>query len=757
MSAADIWKTAKEWAARKLPGVPSSLRGFQLRAERDGWASRPREKSGGGHEYPLSALPEKAQEAYRAREQIREHARIRAVVAERVGPRLAEMVDLDCGEDGRLASGDKAIARRDAALEIYRAYEEFRAETCLPTGDALKGFVLFFLSAKADWFAGRPVAAPKAISSLPEWVFQGRSKMSVRTLERIIATVKAGEFQALRGRFQSRKDTGVLDLAIDPRGKIEGTGAVRKALLAIIADRPHLSARAMRDQIIGNFGAELVMPSGEVVEMPPLRTFQWHIKKLKAENESLILSVQNPDAWRSKYQFAFGEQFTGEHPNDIWQIDASPADVLLKDGRHSVYVLIDLYTRRTMILVTRTPRAAAVIALVRRAILAWGVPNTIKTDNGSDFKARIVRGVLEALKIDAPLSPAFTPTDKGHVERVIGTLQHDLMPRLPGFIGHNVADRSAIEARRSFAERIGDRDEAKAFCVSMDQVELQRQVDMWAETEYQHRPHEGLDGRTPAEVEAGWTGVVRRVASERALDLLLWDLPSGDGIRTVTKKGFPADGGTFWGPGLEPGRRVRVRLDPTDMGRAYVYAVEDDAFLCVAECPERSGVSRAEVAARAKAEQRAAAAAAKKDLHRAKRTLRPYHEIAEEVARSRVPVAPDNVTTLPRASVPYHTPALAGAADAAGAELPAVPQKAAAVVTPAAIIRLPERPETPEDRERRAKREAMERWRRIDAALTAGEDASDADRRFHRDYQTLPEFRAAMRVEKLRASGLFSA
>ena len=56
--------------------------------------------------------------------------------------------------------------------------------------------------------------------------------------------------------------------------------------------------------------------------------------------------------------------------NEVWQIDASPADMLTTDGRFTLYVCEDIYSRRLISLVTKTPRAAAVGLLIRKAILA---------------------------------------------------------------------------------------------------------------------------------------------------------------------------------------------------------------------------------------------------------------------------------------------------------------------------------------------------------------------------------------------------
>ncbi|MDE0335673.1 MAG: transposase family protein, partial [Defluviicoccus sp.] len=100
-----------------------------------------------------------------------------------------------------------------------------------------------------------------------------------------------------------------------------------------------------------------------------------------------------------------------------------------------------------------TSRATAIAALLRRCILEWGVPETVRTDEGRDYTSRHVVGALADLEIAHDLCPPYTPDAKPFVERAIGTLARDLFAFLPGFSGHDVADAQALRARKSFAAR----------------------------------------------------------------------------------------------------------------------------------------------------------------------------------------------------------------------------------------------------------------------------------------------------------------
>ena len=118
----------------------------------------------------------------------------------------------------------------------------------------------------------------------------------------------------------------------------------------------------------------------------------------KRANAELFLAVTNPDAWKNKKLVAFGSYAEGvTRANQLWMLDSTPADVQLLDGRHSILGVIDVATRRARLVVSKNSTAEAVCQLLRRAILDWGVPDTVKMDNGRDYASERVAGVLVGL------------------------------------------------------------------------------------------------------------------------------------------------------------------------------------------------------------------------------------------------------------------------------------------------------------------------------------------------------------------------
>jgi hypothetical protein len=306
--------------------------------------------------------------------------------------------------------------------------------------------------------------------------------------------------------------------------------------------------------------------------------------------------------------------------------------------------------------------------LIRKTILKWGVARIIKTDNGSDFVAVATKRLFANLDTEADVSDAYSPEQKGHVERVIKTFQHEVCPQLPGYIGHSVADRKAIEGRKSFAQRLGA-DDKELFEVALTAEQLQRHIDDWLEYVYHEREHGGLKGRTPNEVTAASTTVIRRV-DERALDALLMPVAGKNGRRTMTKQGIKHDGFYYLAGSIEIGAEVFCRLDPLDMGRMYVFDGDDGRYLDVAICPELSDVNpqayvkaqkeiAAELLREKEREIKADIRALKKGPSGIERTIRlAKRKKAEREA------AIDNVIQLPKREEQHTTPAIAAAIDA---------------------------------------------------------------------------------------------
>lgn len=637
------WWTAAEIAARALPGLPATKAGVRKLALREGWLAKR-----GGDGAPLYRATTSGKIEFHAAV-LPDAARV-ALISEQIAPPKKTAAPLPSVTSGEV---------RDARLAILQLHARFAADRGTTPRASDDAFA-------AAWSAGNVPA--------DDWVRAAVKKVSARTLRRWRETA-AHDKERLAGRQGSKRESIIEAL---------NEGAVAEAIAGVLVHRPNMSATSVRAFVRGAFKDtfEIMSADGELVPvaLPKERAFRDYMAAWKERNKLPLIAMTDPDRFKSSYRVSGLTRYAGlERPNEVWEIDASPADVMCTDGRHQVYVLVDIWTRRMIVFVTRTPRGEAVMLLVRKAILAFGVPETIKTDNGSDFTSHWVQRAFASLGIARDLCAPFSPEQKGTVERAIGTLQRGLMPMLPGFVGHSVADRKVIEARSSFAKRLGQSDD-KTFGIAISSAELQGYADRWADAEYGRAPHSSLPERmSPFERAQSYKGSVKRITDVRALDMLLAPVADRGGVRTYGKQGLKIDNGWFITSSLMPGDKVLVRHDAQDMGRVYCFSHDGERFLAEAVCPERIGASRAAAVAQARAEQNRIMSEGKAELRRAARAIRPRDMAEKGLAQAEADAR--GVVAFPKPSTPHTTPQIEAAAEAAMPRAERVAREAAKPLT----------------------------------------------------------------------------
>jgi len=624
-------------AVQLVDALGITERAVRKRATREAWPSRARAGRGGGVEYCVAKLPEDVRIAL---------AKNAASDAAEAGRAVAARIDLTAKLDARAddARREEALvelptldaaaqARMAARLDVLARMAAFQRTLGVSERKAAEAFALAYTRGDVDV----PAEVKAQIGESVSW----------RTLARWQETLRRTGPAALGGSYGKRGRRVYLST-------VEADPHVHDFVVAMVAETPHATARHVE------MGLEARFPEAA---LPKLRAIERFLARWKADHASLFLKLSNPDAWRSKHMAAFGSASEGVvRLNQRWELDSTPADVLLADGkRHTILGCIDVFTRRLVLYVSRTSKGTAVGATLRRALLAWGVPEEVKTDNGADYASKYVTAVIHGLGIQQRLCTPFSPWEKPHIERALGTFSHGLLEMAAGYVGHDVAERSAIRSRQSFADRLMKRGEVVEVRMTAD--ELQQFCDTWCARIYEHETHGAL-GMSPFKAAAAWREPVRRITNERALDVLLQTAP-GDGTRVVQKKGLVVDGAVYLHEelGAYVGERVAVRYDEADLGRVFVFTV-DGEFVCCAENPERTGISLADVAARAKTRQRQIMAEGLREIKTLQREVKPG-TVVEEILESRAYA--DGLRILPPPAEAHETPALVAAAEAADA------------------------------------------------------------------------------------------
>ncbi len=615
------WYSTAELAKLALPGLPGTARGIDKLAKRQNWSSRPRQAVGGGLEYPLTALPAEAQAALLARD---------------APPPVAVPLPAPPPPKAERAFDPVAKAAGDAAAAQLQGRAQQRLSDRLAILDSLAGLTgQALLTAVVRYNTGELSVPAERRARIPT--------ISLATIHRWRDQAQRLGLARVAGQFGNRKGTGLIDTQPE----------LAAALRGLLVETPHVRPGFAHEWLAARY-ADHPLPSKMTVR-------RW-LERWKTENAELYCRLRDPDAWKGRYMLGWGDASAGIlRLNQEWQLDSTPADLLLQGGRHSLIGVIDVYSRRAALHVSKTSKAAAIAALTRTALLGWGVPETVKTDNGQDYVSHHLTRIFQALGIVHEKSAPFSPWQKPHIERFFRTFAHDLVELLPGYIGHNVAEREQLRARQQFSDRLFVKNSTVEL-PGLSAEELQAFCDRWCAA-YHARPHGGHDmvGQSPLVKAAAMVAIARAISDERVLDLLLAPAP-GDGWRTVSKSdGVQVDGYTYLAPALARyvRQRVRVLYDPEgDLGQVWCFD-EKGGFIAVAECPELRGLDRQALAAHAKALQQQHIQAAAKTARTEAKALN-LKAAVEDVQAARAAVA-RTLVAFPAPTVPHTSPGLAGA------------------------------------------------------------------------------------------------
>ena len=123
-------------------------------------------------------------------------------------------------------------------------------------------------------------------------------------------------------------------------------------------------------------------------------------------------------------------------PQVLWLADTMHGPRVHGPGRKThksfLIVVFDDASRAVMAsAIARRDNIAALMPVLRDAVLARGLPHRLLVDNGANYRARVLRTACAELGIHLVYATAYRPTSKARLERFFLSVRMQMLPRLP--------------------------------------------------------------------------------------------------------------------------------------------------------------------------------------------------------------------------------------------------------------------------------------------------------------------------------------
>ncbi len=638
------WFSAQELVG--IAGMPTAAFSIRRRANREQWKARQKQK-GKGMEYHIQSLPEETK-----------HQLLKKIIEKDGEIELAQK-----NAKAVIVPQPHTLKHKTEAMIAYQSLSIEKQQLAMARSQVL--------AIRRQYL--KPYAENKALTAGEQEFVKAYARKTHKLDDSIYRLVEKVSISTLR-RWQQWLDTeGLVRLAGEYKNnikesKIDAQPDLKNFVVALITGKPQLAKNPKRvATIIQDKSANY--PHWDLPSTSSVARWltQWH-----KNNGAAFAYLTNPDAYNSKHRPLYSKMYQWvTQPNDCWEFDSTPTDVMLnvngKQRRYSLIAAIDVKTRRVKVLLSPTSNSEGVCLLLRKCLIEWGMPNPngqVKTDNGSDYVSDRVTTILDMLEINQAIANPYSGWEKPYIERFFRTLSTTLCELLPGYIGHNVAERQQIEAARDFAQRIGQgkkKADQQALELALTPSQLDDIIQDWVEHHYHLSPHSGLDGISPAQAYIDTQYRPRIIENHHCLDSLLNYI----GDATVIRGSISSGNIQYTAPELQDHqwdrKRVRVFLDPKDVGRATLYPI--DGWSQYIDAVNIDLVGR-EIDPNEFREQRKIQRQALNQIRRHTKQLQQEYGIdthyADTLAAKK---AANNLSALPKAATPHNNAALHGLAE----------------------------------------------------------------------------------------------
>lgn len=322
-------------------------------------------------------------------------------------------------------------------------------------------------------------------------------------------------------------------------------------------------------------------------------------RRIKSQDDKMLTKARHGlEAFNAKYQISGGEFEDGKYPLQTIMIDHTKLDIMLVDedtgqeiGRPFLTIALDVYSRCVWgyYLGFQPPNADIVGLTIRMGCLkkdnlidmfhlsewpVFGIPNQIHTDNGKDFRAKLLERGCLANQISIMHRPVKRPQFGPYIERFFRTLNTKFNHTLPGTTFSNIRQKGKYDSSKNAHLTLKD---------------LEKLLLRFIADQYHNENHNGL-GTTPLQkwkegLEAyGIQPTMPRNVERFRQDFLCFVDP--DGKRRIERDGVHFKDLVYYASELEilskyeqnKKKEYLVRYDPSDLRYLYIYDDERDVY-----------------------------------------------------------------------------------------------------------------------------------------------------------------------------------
>jgi putative transposase len=162
-----------------------------------------------------------------------------------------------------------------------------------------------------------------------------------------------------------------------------------------------------------------------------LRREGWQVGKRHIQRLRRAEGLRVPPTKRKiiRRGISTGLPTTATHRNHVWTWDFI-ADATVRGGALKMLTILDKYTRQCHVLwAERALKAADVLHWLQKAVEQHGAPKCLRSDNGSEFIAKIVQRWLKENRIKTIYIEPGSPWQNGFVESFHGRFRDECLNR----------------------------------------------------------------------------------------------------------------------------------------------------------------------------------------------------------------------------------------------------------------------------------------------------------------------------------------